>query len=61
MLDQLTMSEYFFLAVSAGLIAYITNTFLRLGHIRMRREIAELRGRLEAIEERESGSVSPLD
>ena len=50
MLDQMTLSEYFFLAASACLIAYMTNFFLRLGHMRMRREIAELRSRLEAIE-----------
>jgi hypothetical protein len=50
MLDQLTLSESFLLAVSAGLIAYTVNLFLRLGHIRMRKELEELRGRVAALE-----------
>ena len=50
MLDQLTLSESFLLAVSAALIAYTVNLFLRLGHIRMRKELEDLRSRVAALE-----------
>ena len=50
MIDQMQGIDFLVFAMTIGLIAYVVTTGLRIGQMRLKRDITELKGRLEALE-----------